>query len=191
MAAPAAYAGARRRPARDNGGIREWRGRAAELAAAGPRTSIGLFAAFADSRVALHHGQHDQAAAALAGLGIGERPWYDNTRHEDYDAYAWALAAETAVIAGLPDAAHRLAPAARGRPGKPLGRRLPRPGQRPTARCRAAPEESRPAGAHRSRLEKACTPLLIPERAAQGHAELEALGRPRAPPGTGRDLPAG
>ena len=35
-----------------------------------------------------------------------------STRHWDYDAYAWALAAEAAVIAGLPGATQRLAAAA-------------------------------------------------------------------------------
>ena len=112
--APAAYAGVLVYGLRgDSDGAREWRDRAAELAAGRTtRRSMPLFAAFTDSRVALHHGRHDQAAAALAGLGIGERPWYDSTPHWDYDAYAWALAAEVAVIAGLPDATQRLAAAA-------------------------------------------------------------------------------
>ena len=71
-----------------------------------------MFAALADSRVALHHGRYEQAAAAFAGLGIGERPWYGNTQHWDYDAYAWALAGEAAVLAALPGASHLLAAAA-------------------------------------------------------------------------------
>ena len=191
--APAAYAGVLVHGLRgDSGGVRVWRDRAAELAAAGTRTSIDLFAAFTDSRVALHHGQHDQAAAALAGLGIGERPWYDNTRHWDYDAYAWALAAEVAVIAGLPDATQLLAAAA---PAAQENLWAAACLARANGRLhddRAALEESL-AGWQRigSRLEQACTLLLIPELAAQGHAALDALGCPRAPPGTGRDLPAG
>ena len=132
--APAAYAGVLVCDLRgDSDGARDWRDRAAKLAAGHTRRSLVLFAAFTDSRVALHYGRYDQAAAALAGLGIGERPWYDDTRHWDYDAYAWALAAEAAVIAGLPDAHATTRGRRAGRPGEPLGRRLPRPGQRPAA----------------------------------------------------------
>ena len=110
--APAAYAGVLVCGLRgDSDGAHEWRGRAAELAAGRTSRNMACFAAFADSRVALHHGRADQAAAALAGLGIGERPWYD-TQHWDYDAYAWTLAAEAAVIAALPGAGQLLAAAA-------------------------------------------------------------------------------
>ena len=132
--APAAYAGVSIYGLRgDSGGVREWRGRAAELAAGRIIRSISLFTAFADSRVALHHGHYDQAAAALAGLGIGERPWHDNTRHWDYDAYAWALAAEAAVAASLPDATQLLAAAAPACPRRTSGPPPASPG--PPAGC--------------------------------------------------------
>ena len=176
--APAAYAGVLVHGLRgDSDGAREWRGRAAELAAGRTSRNIGLFAAFTDSRVALHHGQYDQAAAALAGLGIGERPWYGNTQHWDYDAYAWALAAEAAVAAALPDAAQRLAacePAARENLWAAAC--LDRAGGR-LHDDRGALEESL-AGWQRigSRYERACTLLLLADRAAEGRAELDALG---------------
>jgi predicted ATPase/DNA-binding CsgD family transcriptional regulator len=167
----------------DSDGVREWRDRAAKLAAGRARRSLVLFAAFTDSRAALHYGRYDQAAAALAGLGIGERSWYDNTQHWDYDAYAWALAAEVAVIAGLPDATQRLAAAA---PAAQENLWAAACLARANGRLhddRAALEESL-AGWQRigSRFEHACSLLLMPGLAAQGHAELDALGCP--PPAT-------
>jgi hypothetical protein len=111
--APAAYAGVLVCGLRGDGhGVDDWCGRAAELAARRTSRDLAVFAALADSRVALHHGRYEQAASVFAGLGIGERPWYDNTQHWDYDAYAWALAAEAAVIAALPGASQLLAAAA-------------------------------------------------------------------------------
>jgi predicted ATPase/DNA-binding CsgD family transcriptional regulator len=182
--APAAYAGVLIHGLRgDSDGAYEWRGRAAELAAGRTGRSIDLFKAFADSRVALHHGHYDHAAAALAGLGIGERPWYDNRKHWDYDAYAWALTAEAAVIAGLPDATQLLAAAA---PAAQENLWAAACLARATGRLhgdRAALQESL-AGWQRigSRFERACTLLLLPDLAAQGRAELDELDCP--PPST-------
>ena len=181
--APAAYAGALAHGLRgDSDGLHDWLGRAAELAAGQTSRNLPAFAGFADARIALHHGRPAQAAAALAGLGIGERPWYD-TRHLYYDAYAWAIAAEAAVIATLPDATRRLAatePAAQENlwAAACLARASGR-----LHGDRAALEESL-AGWQRigSRFERACTLLLMPGRATQGHAELDALGCP--PPAT-------
>jgi hypothetical protein len=182
--APAAYAAVLVCDLRgDRDGMREWRDRAAKLTAGRTRRSLVLFAAFTDSRAALHRGRYEQAAAALDGLGIGERPWYDNTRHWDYDAYAWALAAEAAVIAGLPDAGQRLADAT---PAAQENLWAAACLARANGRLhddRAALEESL-AGWQRigSRFEHACTLLLMPDRAAQGHAQLDALDCP--PPAT-------
>jgi hypothetical protein len=181
--APAAYAGVLVYGLRgDSDGERDWRSRAAELAAGQTSRNMAAFAAFADSRVALHHGRYDQAATALAGLGIGEQPWYDS-QHWYYDAYAWAIAAEAAVIAALPDAAERLAAAA------PVAQEnlwaaacLARANGR-LHDDHASLEESL-AGWQRigSRFERACTLLLMPDRAAQGQAELDALGCPPPAP---------
>ena len=179
--APAAHAGVLICNLRgDSDGVREWRDRATRLAAGRTSRNLALFAAFADSRVALHHGRNDQAAAALAGLGIGERPWYDNTRHWDYDAYAWALAAETAVTAGLPDATQRLTAAEPAAQENLWAAACLARANGQLHNDRAALEESL-AGWQRigSRFEHAATLLLIPDRAAQGHAELDALGCPR------------
>jgi predicted ATPase len=182
--APAAYAGVLIHGLRgDSGGVREWRGRTAELAGGRTGRSINFFTAFADSRVALHHGHHDQAAAAFAGLGIGERPWYASTQHWDYDAYAWALAAEAAVVADLPNATQLLAAAA---PAAQENLWAAACLARATGRLhsdRAALQESL-AGWQRigSRFERACTLLLLPDLAAQGRTELDALDCP--PPST-------
>ena len=178
--APAAYAGVLVCDLRgDSDGVREWRDRATKLAAGHTKRNLVLFAAFTNSRAALHHGRHDQAAAALAGHGIGERPRYDDTRHWNYDAYAWALAAEAAVLAGLPDATQRLAVAA---PAAQENLWAAACLARANGRLHddhATLEESL-AGWRRigSRLEHACTLLLMPDRAAQGRAELDALGCP-------------
>jgi predicted ATPase/DNA-binding CsgD family transcriptional regulator len=177
--APAAYAGVLVCGLRgDSDGAHEWRGRAAELGAGRTNRNMACFAAFADSRVALHHGRADQAAAALAGLGIGERPWYD-TQHWDYDAYAWALAAEAAVIAALPGAGQLLAAAApAARENLWAAACLARASGR-LHDDQVALEQSvalwQQIG---SRFEWACTLLLLPDLAAQGHAELAALGCP-------------
>ena len=182
--APAAHAGVLVCDLRgDSDGVREWRDRAAKLAAGHTRRSLPLFAAFTHSRAALHHGRYDQAAAALTGLGIGERPWYDSTPHWDYDAYAWALAAEAAVIAGLPDATQRLAAAAPAAQENLWAAACLARANGRLHHDRAALEESL-AGWQRigSRFEHACTLLLMPDQAAQGHTELHALGCP--PPAT-------
>ena len=179
----AAYAGVLVHGLRgDSDGARTWRGRAAELAAGQTSRNTALFAAFADSRVALHHGRYDQAAAALAGLGIGELPWYD-TQHWYYDAYAWALAAEAAVIAALPDATQRLAAAAPATQENLWAAACLARANGRLQDNRAALEESL-AGWQRigSRFEQACTLLLLPDRAAEGHAELDTLSCP--PPAT-------
>ncbi len=135
-----------------------------------------MFAALADSRVALHHGRYKRAAAAFAGLGIGERPWYDNARRWDYDAYAWALAAEAAV---LPSASQLLAAAAPAAQENLWAAACLAQANGRLHNDRAALEESL-AGWQRigSRFERACTLLLMPDVAAQGRAELDAIGCP-------------
>ena len=99
----------------------------------------------------------------------------------------WAIAAEVAVVAAHPDAAQRLAAAG------PVGQEnlwaaacLARARGQLLA-DRAALAES-VAGWERigARFERACT-LLLPDRAAEGRAELTALGCPRPPRKAGRD----
>ncbi|MEU6785950.1 LuxR C-terminal-related transcriptional regulator [Nonomuraea angiospora] len=84
-----------------------WRSRALEMARMEDAASspvLAPFAAFVDARVAVHTRAHHQAAAlverAFAPFAVR---WYE--------AYARAAGAELAVVAGLPEAAERLAAA--------------------------------------------------------------------------------
>jgi predicted ATPase/DNA-binding CsgD family transcriptional regulator len=178
--APAAYAAVLVHGLRgDDAGCREWRARAIALIdSRDPAASRGLaaFAAFADARVALHHGLSDEACAALADLGVAAHSWYER-QHHDFDSFAWAVAAEAAVLAGLADAGRRLGHAA------PAGEE-----NRWAAACLARAGgilhgqrvllEKSVAGWERigARFERAITLLLLPDRAGEGRAELSVLG---------------
>jgi predicted ATPase/DNA-binding CsgD family transcriptional regulator len=175
----------------DAAGHRTWRGYARQVIG-GPdvtgHSNLHPFAAFADARVQLHLGQLDAALATLDGFCAPGADWYA-VSHWYYDAYAWAMAAEVAVVAGASDAADRLATAeplvtesawaaacvdrARGRLGDH------------TALQRSL------AGWERlgARFERACTLLLLPDRAAEGEAELAALGCPPPQPRSARTNP--
>jgi hypothetical protein len=133
--------------------------------------------AFVDARIAIHTGDTRAAARLVerAGATFPERWW---------EGYARCAGAELAAVAGLPDAADRLARTApladehqwaaaglaraEGRLGRHAG---------PIARALARWER---LGA---RFERACTLLLLPGREAEGRAELADLGCP--PPGPG------
>ncbi|MFL6143345.1 MAG: ATP-binding protein [Labedaea sp.] len=162
----------------DEAGRDTWRGNA-ELVIGGPdptgHRNLHLFSVFADARTELHLGRLDRALAAVAGVSEPGARWYV-AGHWYYDAYAWAIAAEVAVAAGTADAAGRLAAAeptghenlwaaacldrARGRLGD-----------------RAALERSvRGWDLIGARFERACTLLLLDDRADEGRAELTALG---------------
>lgn len=67
------------------------------------------FKTFGDARIALHRGDLARAVEIAETTGVGG--WYDDERWF-YDAYAWAVAAEIAVVAGLSDAGARLTAAA-------------------------------------------------------------------------------
>jgi hypothetical protein len=183
--APAAYAAVLVHGLRGNDATcGEWRSRAAQLVASDdPRSSGGLaaFAAFADARVTLHHGRPLEACVLVAHLEVQSQSWYDRL-HDDYDSFAWAVAAEAAVHAGLSDAGQRLANA------RPAGHEnlwaaacLARAagilhGDRVSLEASLAGWENIAA-----RFERAVTLLLIPGRAREGAAELAALGcRPPA-----------
>jgi hypothetical protein len=180
--APAGYAAVLAHGLRgEEEGCRLWRARVSEITSRGdPAANRGLagFAAFADARIALHQGQLERAAGAIAGLGIGSRPWF-GARHLQYDSFALAVAVEAVVIQGVPDAADRLTRAA------------PAAGEsRWAAACLARAAGRRPgnvasleeslAGWEQldARFERAITLLLMPGREADGHAELGALGCP-------------
>lgn len=167
----------------DTQAYREWRARAARLAERHEQGHISAsFAAFADTRLALHLGAFDDALASMADLnGL---PSWSEAAHQFYDAYSWAVAAEAAAAAGLPDAAERVAHAA------PAGAECAW-----AAAClarargrlhgdRAALAES-VAGWERigARFERAVTLLLMPDAADEGRAEMAALGCPAQNPG--------
>lgn len=180
--APAGYAAVLAHGLRgDEEGCRLWRARVSELIShSDPAASRSLagFAAFADARIALHQGRLEEVTRAAAGLGIGSRPWF-GARHLHYDSYVLAIAVEAAVIQGAPDAAQRLANAA------PAAAE-----NRWAAACLARAAGRGPGGAASleealagwehldARFERAITLLLMPGRATEGRAELDALGCP-------------
>jgi len=155
---------------------REWLRRADEMAAPRGQGHISdSFAAYADPRAALHAGDLERAVGAVVDLSCTP-PWAQ-AAHQFYDAYAWAVAAEVAVVAALPDAADRLAVAAPAGAENPWAAAcLARAHGRRSADRDALRESV--AGWERigARFERACTLLLLPDRAADGYAELVALG---------------
>ncbi len=180
--APAVHAAAVMNGLRGQAGEhREWLSRAYRMAAPRGQDHVSdSFAAFADPRLALHTGAIDDALAIAVDLSRVP-PWPEAT-HQFFDAYSWAIAAEVAVVAGLPDAGDRLAAAA------PAGAEcawaaacLLRARGRLDEDGHALRESL--AGWDRigARFERACTMLLLPDRAAEGLAELASLGcRPPA-----------
>jgi hypothetical protein len=131
---------------------------------------------FADARLALHEGRLDDAVTAVAAVPAGGGAW-ERTRHWYFDAYPWAVAAEVAVVAGGPDAADRLAAA---EPPARQNRWAAACLARAEGRHRRDPDRLRESVALWERIgaryERACTLLLLDDRAEEGAAELAALG---------------
>jgi hypothetical protein len=152
--------------------FREWRARADEAAGimVGDHSRHLTFATFVDARCAVHTGDLKDAKAVVARAFDGiPRGWFA--------AYAQAAAAELAVVAGLPGAAQLLAaatPAARENEWAAacLARAAGRLRDDPGALATSIKGWER-VGA---RFEHACTMLLLPGRAGDGHAELKRLG---------------
>ena len=164
----------------DLAGRQEWLGRVREVIGAGTDpagTNLATFAVFTDARISLHEGHIAAAAAAVAELSPAAQPWYGTPHWSSLRPYAWAIAAEVAAAARLPDAASRLAAAApAGEENYWAAACLARAAGRLHG-DRDALERS-VAGWERidARFERACTLLLLPDRAAEGLAELRALG---------------
>jgi predicted ATPase len=140
-------------------------------------TYLASFAAFSDARIALHHGRLDAAVIAVADLPLGLEPWYGTPRWYAARPYAWAIAAEVAVVARAPDAAARLAAAApAGEENYWAAACLARAAGRLHGDHGALTQSL--AGWERidARFERACTLLLMNGRAEEGRAELAALG---------------
>jgi predicted ATPase/DNA-binding CsgD family transcriptional regulator len=165
----------------DQEGCRTWVDRVSLITGSGARQAAGTnlvsFAAFIEARVAMHEGRIDAALAAVADLPIGTEPWYGTLRWYSLRPYTWAIAAEVAAAARLPDADSRLAAAA------PAGQEnywaeacLARAAGRLTGN-RAALEQSLASWERiGASFERACTLLLLDERADEGRAQLRALG---------------
>ncbi|WP_165969084.1 hypothetical protein, partial [Actinomadura sp. KC06] len=156
-------------------GLRGDRGRYLEWRARTPGTPTGqvfdlpTLAGFVDALIAVHTGRSDSAAELVAGL-------FSDATNPMYAGYSHAAGAELAVVAGLPDAAARIAAAedaaAENAWGaacltRARGRLHDDPGE-----LAAAVEGWERIGA---RFERASTLLLLPERADEGRAELAAL----------------
>jgi predicted ATPase/DNA-binding CsgD family transcriptional regulator len=185
---PAAYAAVLAHGLRgDNEGHDEWLARLTSLTGTGAHRAAGTylasFAAFCDARIALHQSRIDEAVAAVADLPLGQEPWYGVPRWYAARPYAWAIAAEVAIVAGLPDAASRLAAAApAGAENYWAAACLARAAGRRDGDQSALAESL--AGWERieARFERACTLLLMDGRADEARAELAALGC-NPPPG--------
>jgi hypothetical protein len=158
----------------DDAGMHRWQARADQ--ATGVRNVVlarhnAAFVAFVHALVAGHRGQPDNAAALV------ERAFADHPRGP-FAAYANAAGAELAIVAGLPDAAQRLASAAESTMEN-----------RWAAACLARARgwlHGDPAAIAESvegwesigaRFERARTLLLIPERRAEGRAEIRRVAR--------------
>jgi predicted ATPase/DNA-binding CsgD family transcriptional regulator len=137
---------------------------------------VGGMVTFADARLAVHEGRLADALTAVAAIPAEKDAW-STVRHWYFDAYPWAMAAEAAVLADAPDADARLAAAepvttenrwAAACLARARGRRF---GDEALLRESVAAWER--IGA---RYERACTLLLLPDRADEGLAELAALG---------------
>lgn len=151
--------------------FRLWRHRAGvvvDRARAG-HARFASFGAFVDARVALHCGDlsdaHVLVERAFGTFSMGR-----------YEAYAQAAGAELAVVAGLPDAPDRLAAATlTAGENRWASACLARAG----GRLHADPDALAASVAQwediDARLERAHTLLLIPHRAEEGRAALDAL----------------
>ena len=166
---------------RDDGQYQLWRSRALTVARCDEPTGcpdLMAIMAFVEARIATHTGDIDRARILVeqADATFPERRW---------KGYARAAGAELAVVAGLPDAAERLA------------RIEPLAGEHQwaaacLARARGRLQRDPDAIAEAltrwedldARFERACTLLLLPGREPDGQAELRALG---CPPPTGHD----
>jgi predicted ATPase len=164
----------------DDMSYRLWQARAVEVAGvdvagveAADRYRQLTFATFVDARVATHTGNLTEAQAIVdQAFGNLPRGWYET--------YARAAAAELAVVAGLPEAEQRLAdatPAAEENDWAAacLARAAGRL-HNDTATLAKSIEAWERIGA---RYERAATLILLPDRAAEGRAELDALHHPR------------
>jgi hypothetical protein len=179
---PAAYAAVLAHGLRgDDTGHDDWLARLGQITGTGAHrvagTYLASFAAFSDARIALHQGRVGQAVAAVTDVPLGQEPWYGTPHWYSARPYAWAIAAEVAVVAQVPNAAERLAAAApAGEENYWAAACLARAAGRLNGDNGALARSL--AGWERieARFERACTLMLMDGRAEEGRAELAALG---------------
>jgi predicted ATPase/DNA-binding CsgD family transcriptional regulator len=167
----------------DRDGYALWRVRAIRATGvANPKLARynASFAAFVEARVATQALAADRAAvpeaAAIVERCFGDFPvgWHET--------YARAAGAELAVVAGLPDAAERLAAAApAGDENDWAAACLARTAGRPRGESAALAAAVEGWERIDAAFERACTLLLIPERADEGRAALSVYSGPTAP----------
>jgi predicted ATPase/DNA-binding CsgD family transcriptional regulator len=160
---------------RSDGQYEVWRSRAYIVAGTDAPTrwgELGAIMAFVEARIAIHSAGVDRADALVErGFAAFRERWWEG--------YARAAGAELAVVAGLPDAAGKLAQLA------PLATEhrwaaacLARARGRLTGDAAAIIEALAEWDRLGARFERACTLLLLPDREKEGRAELSALGCP-------------
>jgi hypothetical protein len=136
--------------------------------------------AFTEARICLHAGDIDGAMTAINGYRPRPGGWYNLGYWHSLRPYAWAVAAEVAVVAGQPDAASLLEAAApAGRENDWAAACLDRAAGRLTG-DQATLERSVAGWEHiGAEFERACTLVLLGgERAEEGLAKLRELGCP-------------
>ena len=137
---------------------------------------VGAMVTFVEARLALHAGRWGEATNLLANLPTDRDAWW-KVRHWYFDAYPWAVAAELAVAAGLPDAADRLAAA---EPAAQENRWAAACVARARARLTGDPADLDTALRAwedlDARYERACTLALLPSRLDEACAEFDQLG---------------
>jgi hypothetical protein len=126
----------------------------------------------------MHEGRLDEGLQLASTGQVGNRSgWYEDDRHWFYDAYVWALDAELAVLNAAPDAAVRLERATPvGQENRWAAACLDRAQWRLTGETELLHRSVAGWEAIDARFERACTLLLLPDRADEGRAELSAMG---------------
>jgi len=140
------------------------------------RNSAG-FAVFTVGRLAMHAGRFGDGFAATAPFAVGPGEWYTADNRWYYDAYGAAVHAELGVLAERPDAAEILAAVAPvGEESRWAAACLERAHGRLTGDAQHLTRSVELWTAIDARFERACTLLLLPDRAVEGRAELAAIG---------------
>lgn len=139
---------------------------------------VGGMVTFVEARLALHFGRWEDAANLLSTLPTGAGAW-QQMRHWYFDAYPWAIAAELALAADLPDAGARLAAAeSMAHENRWAAAVLARTRARRTGDAADFADAITAWEQLDARYERACTLALIPSRVDEARAELDDIGVP-------------